>query len=437
MSINSLTKLLGLLLLPLLFSAVSCNKPTEPNEQPINYPNEITVADAYCAELWINVNTNDNNLLNDTLILRTESKILLEFLTASSPKEIYINNLSPSNTFTLYLTDKQGRKRSNTLKVSTLDTTSSIYTWEKFQFGNGQASSLLYDVAIIDENNIWAVGEIHVNDSLGNYDPKIYNAVHWDGSKWEPKRILSSICGSTGTAVICIYAIYAFDSTNIYFSDGGELIHFDGQTYKQDCTVNQLLTGRINKIWGKSSSDLYVAGINGALVHYNGSSWTKLESGTTLDINDIHGANGEILCVAANVLGSFDLDILRIKNQNVDKLPKADMSSYMSGIWYDGHQKYYVAGGGIWKSYKDEIHWKTEPRTRTYYLIGIDGFGVNSIVGVGSFGEMLYYNGMNWRSLINETYLVSGDFFSVDINENMIAAVGWSNHYAVIMLGRK
>jgi len=68
------------------------------------------------------------------------------------------------------------------------DTTSHNFKWQKFTFGQ-HSSSALYDVAIIDENNIWAVGEIYTNDTLGNPDPYAYNALHWDGIKWEVKKI--------------------------------------------------------------------------------------------------------------------------------------------------------------------------------------------------------------------------------------------------------
>ena len=40
---------------------------------------------------------------------------------------------------------------------------------------------MLYDVAIIDENNIWAVGEIWIADTSSLGYTK-YNAVHWDGN---------------------------------------------------------------------------------------------------------------------------------------------------------------------------------------------------------------------------------------------------------------
>ncbi|MGB9664445.1 MAG: hypothetical protein ACPL25_05950 [Ignavibacteria bacterium] len=63
-----------------------------------------------------------------------------------------------------------------------MDTTSHEFSWEITYLGDG-GSSVLYDVAIINENNIWAVGEIYMNDSLGRPEPNAYNAIHWDGTK--------------------------------------------------------------------------------------------------------------------------------------------------------------------------------------------------------------------------------------------------------------
>ncbi|MBK7500058.1 MAG: hypothetical protein IPI19_13450 [Ignavibacteriales bacterium] len=51
---------------------------------------------------------------------------------------------------------------------------------------------------------------------------------------------------------------------------------------------NYLRNGKLNKLWGISSNDLYAFGNNGNIAHYNnGSSWTKIESGTTLNLTDI------------------------------------------------------------------------------------------------------------------------------------------------------
>ncbi|MCK9280031.1 MAG: glucosyl transferase, partial [Melioribacteraceae bacterium] len=62
------------------------------------------------------------------------------------------------------------------------------FVWETFTFGEHSSSSL-YDVAIIDENNIWAVGEIYLKDSTGQIEPHYYNLAKWDGSTWHLSRV--------------------------------------------------------------------------------------------------------------------------------------------------------------------------------------------------------------------------------------------------------
>jgi hypothetical protein len=56
------------------------------------------------------------------------------------------------------------------------DTTSHNFSWEITQLGDGGGSSL-YDVAIINDKLAYAVGEIRLKDSTGQWDPAIYNLV--------------------------------------------------------------------------------------------------------------------------------------------------------------------------------------------------------------------------------------------------------------------
>ena len=56
-----------------------------------------------------------------------------------------------------------------------MDTTSHNFTWDIDTLG---ISGTLRDVQIIDENNIWVVGEIET-------DTATYNAAHWNGNDWE------------------------------------------------------------------------------------------------------------------------------------------------------------------------------------------------------------------------------------------------------------
>ncbi len=87
---------------------------------------------------------------------------------------------------------------------------------------------MLYDVAIIDENNIWAVGEIYMNDSLGNPDPKRYNAIHWDGTKLGINKNITYtlsgtiiLCSNSINFCICQKMIFGIGSNQVIFNWNG------------------------------------------------------------------------------------------------------------------------------------------------------------------------------------------------------------------------
>ena len=68
--------------------------------------------------------------------------------------------------FISFLSFNQSCKSPTSPNNNITDTTSHNFTWQTFTFGE-HSSSTLYDVAIINDSSIWAVGEIYMNDSLG------------------------------------------------------------------------------------------------------------------------------------------------------------------------------------------------------------------------------------------------------------------------------
>ena len=171
----------------------------------------------------------------------------------------------------------------------------------------GTRSSYLSDVAIINENDIWAVGEIHTpetdrEDSLGNW-VQPYNAVHWNGQEWELQRIPAVTAFGTISRGP-MNAVFAFSPDDVWiFSDAGSFAHWNGSNWKSEYVSER--NGGIRKMWGTSSDNIYFVGNNGNITHYDGSRWQSLESGTTVDIQDIWGALNpqtgeyEILAIAS------------------------------------------------------------------------------------------------------------------------------------------
>ncbi|AFH48977.1 Hypothetical protein IALB_1267 [Ignavibacterium album JCM 16511] len=421
-----------------------CKQTTEPKLEP---ELKLELEDVSCTEAWINLRI--TNLQLPANVTLYKNSVAQNNILCYGDTLLYVDSLLPNQTYKfksiVQSSNQQIITSSNELTVTTMDTTSHEFTWQSWEFGQ-HSSSTLYDVAIIDENNIWAVGEIYMNDSLGRPDPNAYNAVHWDGTKWELKRI--PIYLPSGYPFYPeIKSVFAFNSNDIWFEAG---IHWDGNSFKQ-IPFNIQWSGNVNKLWGSSSSDLYAVGNNGNIAHWDGRKWTKIESGTTLNINDIWGdynektGQWEILAVAANYGSNLEKEILLLENNHIQKL-STESNPLMEPLlttWFVPNRQYYVAGAGIYQKHllKDS-KWKNNLfNITTFATTSIRGNNINDIIGVGAFGDFVHFNGINWKNNYAQPSLSNGSYSKVALKGNLIVAVGGNytsiNSVAVILLGRR
>jgi len=271
-----------------------------------------------------------------------------------------------------------------------------------------------------------------------------YNAAHWDGEKWELKKIPSIICGNNSPIQSAIFTVYAFSSNNVWFSDGAELIHYDGANFKQDCSINPLLMGKINKLWGTSDKDLYIVGTNGLIAHYDGQQWQRIESGTDLPIQDIWGflskrtGTNEILCIASDKYHNRGSKLLKIDGTQIIELNNKGLPWSISGIWFIPDTKYYIAGDGFYPSYNLNHVWQRDTTFHPIYKDAVRGQAINDIVVSGSNGLLSHYNGDNWKHYIYDVLpFIKGRYYSTDIKLNTIIAVGYNEHRAIIVHGKR
>ena len=418
----------------------SCNT-TEPENRL-----EISVEDVSCTEAWIKVTGETGS----EITLNRDGKEVERLTLKSSSQTIYDDSLKPNKTYTYQVSSIKNQESpegtsSNQLQVTTLDTTSHDITWEKFTFGGEGGSSSLYDCAIISEDDIWCVGEIYLKDSLGQPDPVPYNAVHWDGSKWELRRITVDYKSSFITPPL--NGIFTFSSTDIWFS-AGVPIHGDGSTWTQyhlfDMGILSSDDGSINKIWGSSSTNLFFVGNRGTIVFYNGSSWQKIESGTDLPIRDIWGDYNdktnkyEILAVAAEIDVDKGSKVLRIDGSSVTEESNTGLSWDVGGLWFRSGSKYYIAGAGIhYKHFLSDSSWYRYPKgiVTNYVGYGIRGSNINDVFAGG--GEIVHFNGVTWLNYQDDILSDDGAVGRMAVKGNLIVTVGGEGRSALVVIGRR
>jgi len=336
-----------------------------------------------------------------------------------------------------------GTKRigeSNTLTLTTMDTTSHNFTWEIDTLGI--SLSYLNDVWIVDENDIWVVGALSIDDSTLEYPGHTnYNAAHWDGEAWEMMKIHS---GAE------LNAIHYFSENDIWVSSGGYPAYWDGNEWTMyrlhDMGIN---SGYIYAIWGTSSSNMYFVGRTGSIVHYDGSEFVKMESGRDVDLKDIDGTeDGEyIFIVGNNFYVPGESQALMITNGIITELYYSDYGipvvegelGSVTSVSVNGDTTYFVTMGGLWKY--NFIH-------QTSKIINeLDNYGYremivqapNDIFTLGGGFNFVHFNGVSWDH--NRLFLEMYDFSSggADYKDNLVVTVGYTHgaSHAIIARGSK
>jgi hypothetical protein len=425
----------------LLLCLCGCRQSTEPAAAQLSL-----TADAGVIEAWLTVSA--ENAAGGEVVLTRDGVERLRF-PAVAETTVVDTGLLPAHSYRYAARlEKEGQTaaRSNPVELTTMDTTSHDFSWEIYQFGNLQiGSSQLYDVAIIDENNIWAVGEISAADSTGNWvNP--YNAVHWNGSEWELRRITVEYRGQPNWAPL--EGVFALPDGQIVFSSGLPYLPENGHWklyHLWDMGVLGQNDGSVNRIWGTSLNNLYFVGRSGTIVHYDGQRWERIESGTELDFQDIWGAldsrSGEfqIFAVASKPFSSVEHFLLQLSPRIVVFTDTGIIGS-LSSVWFLPNRKYYAVGAGVFTKleYYQSAWRDISILIPNYYREKIRGNSMSDIFIVGHYGLVSHYNGVTWHSFL----ALDGTFNGLATKGNVVVAVGQESvgfvgGKAVVLVGKR
>jgi hypothetical protein len=414
-------------------------------DPPIN-PLKITVDDVSSTEVWLKLFLSEGEQARTLTLKRGDSTIAT--ITMTGKDSLFVDEgLLPKKTYTYTLARSATQTSPEwkaTAQATTMDTTSHEFTWQLDTLGDGN-SSTLYDIAIINDTLAYAVGAIYLKDSTtGRFDPDAYNLARWDGKKWTLMRIwFYTICGQQSRTSYPASSIFAFSPTDVWIAmSGSQVARWDGNS--QTATMCLPVSFSIHKLWGQNPNSVYAVGDGGNIVHYNGNSWQKIESGTTLSILDIwgtkNGQTGETEILAVASYGSFDVGkkLLSIKNNSVVSLPDSGLPPFgLYGLWFEANKKYYVVGAGIYakNSVYNTAPWDTLKGITIYYTVAIRGTGTNNIIASGPFGDCLHYNGSTWKSF--PELMIDGSYINVDVKGKTVAICGYTQTQGVVIIGKQ
>jgi hypothetical protein len=413
-------------------------------------PEFLAAEDVGVTDVWLRIKLPFSRIQQPVTLKRDSTTIFRSTITAQDTL-VTDERLLPNHTYTYTLLSYIGSMSAPEahITITTMDTTSHNFTWQTYILSN--AGGHIGDVAFINDINIWSVGEMYLRDSSGQIEDFPYGAAHWDGSSW--KRIkLPTFCINR-TVYLTPTGIIAFGSNDMWLACGG-VCKFDGERITKSYWINKfpgndnfiLDDGQyVRKIWGTSDSNLYAVTTGGGIAHFDGSSWQKLNSGTSLDFHDIWGEKnvitGEIQIIAiASQAYDFPLktEIFTLNGTTVRKIQT--VGDGYTTCWFIPSKKYYLGGNGMaWKRSLTDTVWNKFPlgEPTRCYLGRIRGNGLNDILTVGSFMEITHFNGDTWHNYFEEVPYSDAALGSLFIRDNTVIAGGSIGQEALMLIGKR
>jgi hypothetical protein len=165
-----------------------------------------------------------------------------------------------------------------------------------------------------------------------------------------------------------------------------------------------------------------------------------------LPIRDIWGSSDPltgqqtIIAIASGSSPEEGNQLLSISGTNVAPLSGEGLSWGATGIWFVPNCQYYIVGAGIHKKsmLKDQA-WNVYPpgEVTSYASGGVRGSALNNVFVVGSFFEVVHFNGSSWYNYRNEIPFTNGALGGIAVTENLVVAVGLSGQKAIAVIGRR
>jgi len=288
---------------------------------------------------------------------------------------------------------------------------------------------LVRDVWVFSQNNVIAVGEFDTPRSdSGLATP--YNVAYWNGQNWQRDIVYYSTGGHHYSSPL--YAICAFSESDIWFGGNG-LVHWDGQSYvAQDDLVSIWGPFLISRIWGTSSSDLFVVGDSGSLAHYDGS-WIKVNTGTRVNLQDVWGTDANHVWATGYNDGDGHCVILQDSNGVWRKIYDSTGQPFLNefqfaSLWTDDPTRLYLVGGSFPTLLDLSAGKYSQLRTPIQYVsFRIRALKANDMFIAAEGSEVGHYNGSTWYKYPELKVLNGGSawFLSVQATKDFVVLGGF------------
>ena len=201
---------------------------------------------------------------------------------------------------------------------------------------------------------------------------------------------LNDVWGASGTDVFAV-------------GDMGTIVHYDGTTWRLMASGTE---AGLQGVWGTSGNNVFAVGEGGTILHYDGQTWAAMDSPTSADLAAVWaatpsavfavGSSGTILHYDGLSWSAMDVSDLYDQFEDTDFLSVWGLSAeevYVGGLF----GQVYVFNGSSWA-----IQGDVDGEAIYFWVEGIWGTASDDlwVVGWESLGggpQIHHYDGSSWR----------------------------------------
>jgi len=329
-------------------------------------------------------------------------------------------------------------------------------TWEFEVFGDSPGNiNTLKDGFIINENDIWIVGEYYLSPQPNDF---LFNMIHWDGNEWNTTPMEPD---NNDYGPYYLYSVFGFAPDDLWTGVGAP-VYYNGSTWFEYGHNNSNFPedlGGIDEMWGVSSEEMYLGMDSGDIIFWDGDEFSIMETSTgtlsqyldLVEFIDIFGTDSNHMWALSYNIMQLNEDhpiTLQFYNgfewvdqYNIDNWEpiEGEISGTIYNAWAYGDTLYMISGWyGLWKEsittgegYYDGSIDDIDP---WIYVHGksLVGNHYNDIFTVSWQGYYGHWNGVDWYhgTEIREYFDAMGVSISckgLHVKDDIIIAYGDAN----------
>ncbi|MGZ3424371.1 MAG: WD40/YVTN/BNR-like repeat-containing protein [Polyangiales bacterium] len=172
----------------------------------------------------------------------------------------------------------------------------------------------------------------------------------------------------------------------------------------------------LHRAWGANDRDVWAVGLAGTIAHYDGSTWSTVDSGTKSTL--------------FGVWGSSEKDVWAVgAKDTVLHFDGAHWTASQTGLCLELHAVFGTGPSDVWAVgsggaivHFDGASWTSTKSPTSEGLYAISGSSAKNLWAVGTGGAALHFDGVTWTAKADAG---AHNFYDVWVSESGVWAVGF------------